>query len=67
MDVCKCIVPSQHGDTLNSRHAASPLLRLMAGDERREAPEPPPGCSPSKLGSNRVKSFRDLYGAESYG
>ncbi|GFU65423.1 hypothetical protein TNCV_633461 [Trichonephila clavipes] len=27
MDVCKCIVPSQHGGTSNSRRAASPLVR----------------------------------------
>ncbi|GFU76022.1 uncharacterized protein TNCV_1540001 [Trichonephila clavipes] len=52
MDVCKCIVPSQHGGTLNSRRAASPLVRLVEGGERWEAPDPPPGCSPSKLGWN---------------
>ncbi|GFU92923.1 transposable element Tc1 transposase [Trichonephila clavipes] len=34
MDVCKCIVPSRHGVTLNSRRAASPLVGLVAGDER---------------------------------
>ncbi|GFX03987.1 hypothetical protein TNCV_4678911 [Trichonephila clavipes] len=34
MDVCKCIVPSWHGCTLNSRRAASPLLRLVEGEER---------------------------------
>ncbi|GFS48327.1 uncharacterized protein TNCV_2296961 [Trichonephila clavipes] len=38
MDVCKCIVPSRHGSTLNSRRAASPLVRLVEGKERREAP-----------------------------
>ncbi|GFX51654.1 hypothetical protein TNCV_5013571 [Trichonephila clavipes] len=27
MDVCKCIVPLRHGGTLNSRRAASPLIR----------------------------------------
>ncbi|GFU95028.1 transposable element Tcb1 transposase [Trichonephila clavipes] len=27
MDVCKCIAPSRQGGTLNSRRAASPLLR----------------------------------------
>ncbi|GFV93952.1 hypothetical protein TNCV_3573051 [Trichonephila clavipes] len=27
MDVCKCIGTSRHGDTLNSRRAASPLVR----------------------------------------
>ncbi|GFV27256.1 hypothetical protein TNCV_3459511 [Trichonephila clavipes] len=34
MDICKCIVPARHGGTLNSRRAASPLVRLVAGDER---------------------------------
>ncbi|GFX04160.1 uncharacterized protein TNCV_3973091 [Trichonephila clavipes] len=38
MDVCKCIVPSRHGGTLNSRRAASPLVRLVEGKERWEAP-----------------------------
>ncbi|GFY33178.1 uncharacterized protein TNCV_1240291 [Trichonephila clavipes] len=41
MDVCKCIVPSRHGGTLNSRRAASPLVRLMEGEERWEAPDTP--------------------------
>ncbi|GFY10661.1 hypothetical protein TNCV_2194821 [Trichonephila clavipes] len=31
MDVCKCIVPSWHGGTLNSRRAASPLVKLVEG------------------------------------
>ncbi|GFU73113.1 uncharacterized protein TNCV_1354041 [Trichonephila clavipes] len=34
MDVRKCIVPSRHGGTLNSRRAASPLVRLVEGEER---------------------------------
>ncbi|GFX59846.1 integrase catalytic domain-containing protein [Trichonephila clavipes] len=34
MDVCKCIVPSRHGGTLNCRRAASPLERLEEGKER---------------------------------
>ncbi|GFX46480.1 hypothetical protein TNCV_4549191 [Trichonephila clavipes] len=38
------------GGTLNSRRAASFLVRLVAGDERWETPDPTPGCSPSKLG-----------------
>ncbi|GFU93425.1 hypothetical protein TNCV_2728121 [Trichonephila clavipes] len=33
MDVCKCIVPSWHGGTLNSRRAANPLVRLVAEAE----------------------------------
>ncbi|GFU44524.1 uncharacterized protein TNCV_1506411 [Trichonephila clavipes] len=37
MDVCKCIVPLWHGGTLNSRQAASPLVSLVEGEERRES------------------------------
>ncbi|GFX67316.1 hypothetical protein TNCV_4657871 [Trichonephila clavipes] len=37
MAVCKRIVPSQHGGTLNSHRAANPLVRLV---KRREAGEP---------------------------
>ncbi|GFT00245.1 transposable element Tc1 transposase [Trichonephila clavipes] len=39
IDVCKCIVPSRHGGTLNSRQAAHPLVRLVEGEERWEAPD----------------------------
>ncbi|GFU70277.1 hypothetical protein TNCV_904191 [Trichonephila clavipes] len=53
--------------TLNSRQAASPLVRLVAGNEWWEAPDPSPGCSPSKLGWNRAKSYYHLYGAQGYG
>ncbi|GFW32357.1 hypothetical protein TNCV_675161 [Trichonephila clavipes] len=34
MDVCKCIVPLRPVGTLNSRRAASPLMRLVEGGER---------------------------------
>ncbi|GFU84442.1 uncharacterized protein TNCV_1066241 [Trichonephila clavipes] len=37
MIVRNCIGPSRHGDTLNSRRAASPLERLVEGEERWEA------------------------------
>ncbi|GFX71286.1 uncharacterized protein TNCV_3410561 [Trichonephila clavipes] len=33
MDVCKCIVHLRHGDTLYSRRAASPLVRLVEGED----------------------------------
>ncbi|GFW36026.1 hypothetical protein TNCV_4928901 [Trichonephila clavipes] len=33
MVVCKCIVPSRHRSTLNSRRAASSLVRLVEGEE----------------------------------
>ncbi|GFS81221.1 uncharacterized protein TNCV_1224431 [Trichonephila clavipes] len=37
MNVCKCIVSSWHEGTLNSRRAASRLVRLVDGKERWEA------------------------------
>ncbi|GFU86391.1 uncharacterized protein TNCV_1417431 [Trichonephila clavipes] len=39
MDVCQCIEPSQHGCTLNSRRAASPLVRLVEREKRWEVPD----------------------------
>ncbi|GFT07160.1 uncharacterized protein TNCV_1416501 [Trichonephila clavipes] len=39
MDVCKCTVPPWHGGTLNSHRAASPLMRLVEGEERWDAPD----------------------------
>ncbi|GFV54478.1 uncharacterized protein TNCV_2865621 [Trichonephila clavipes] len=62
-DVCKCIVPSRHGSTLNSRRAANPLVRLVTVDEKWEAPDPPAGSSPSKLGWKQAKSYCHLCGA----
>ncbi|GFW53303.1 uncharacterized protein TNCV_4075241 [Trichonephila clavipes] len=38
MDVCKCIVPLRHGGTLNRRRATSPVMWLVEGEERWEAP-----------------------------
>ncbi|GFW92990.1 uncharacterized protein TNCV_4209261 [Trichonephila clavipes] len=67
MDVCKCIVPSRHGGTLNSCRDASSLVRLLEGDERSEAPDPPTGCSLSNLGWNQAKLYCNLYGAQGYG
>ncbi|GFX24240.1 uncharacterized protein TNCV_1366201 [Trichonephila clavipes] len=37
MDVCECIVPSRQGGTLNSHRTASPLVRLVEGEEMWEA------------------------------
>ncbi|GFS82931.1 hypothetical protein TNCV_1568171 [Trichonephila clavipes] len=34
MDVCKRVVPSRHGSTLNSRRATSLLVRLVEEEER---------------------------------
>ncbi|GFU30286.1 hypothetical protein TNCV_4116481 [Trichonephila clavipes] len=52
MGACECIVPSRHGGTLNSRRSTSPLVRLVEGEEMWVVPDPPPGCSLSKLGWN---------------
>ncbi|GFW14448.1 uncharacterized protein TNCV_298681 [Trichonephila clavipes] len=67
MDNCKCKLPSWHGGTLNSRRVASPLVRLVEREERRETPDPPPGCSRSKLEWNRGKSYCHRNGAQGYG
>ncbi|GFV70191.1 hypothetical protein TNCV_2553351 [Trichonephila clavipes] len=40
-DVCKCIVPCGSTATLNSRRAASPLLRLLRGEKKWETLDPP--------------------------
>ncbi|GFV36457.1 uncharacterized protein TNCV_2235041 [Trichonephila clavipes] len=45
-DVCKCILPLQQGSTLNSRQAASLLVRLMDGEDRWEAPDHSQGVLP---------------------
>ncbi|GFW20107.1 hypothetical protein TNCV_2320481 [Trichonephila clavipes] len=55
------------GGTLNSNRATSLLVRMVAPDERWEAPDPPPGCSPSKSGWNLAKSYCHMYGAQGYG
>ncbi|GFW88152.1 hypothetical protein TNCV_218241 [Trichonephila clavipes] len=51
---------------LNSRRAACSLVRFVEGEERWEAPDNPPGVSPSKSGRNRVKSRCRLYDAQGY-
>ncbi|GFU01127.1 uncharacterized protein TNCV_2834941 [Trichonephila clavipes] len=50
MDVCKCIVPLWHGSTLNSRRAASPLVRLVQEEEKWEAPDYLQGVLPQIWG-----------------
>ncbi|GFU45487.1 uncharacterized protein TNCV_3625871 [Trichonephila clavipes] len=52
MDVCKCIVPLRHEDTLNSRRAASPLMCLVEGEERWEAHNHPQGFLPLNWGGS---------------
>ncbi|GFX38064.1 uncharacterized protein TNCV_3836631 [Trichonephila clavipes] len=54
MDFCKCIVPSRHGSTLNSRRAASPLVRLVEGQERWEAADHPQGVFPLNWGETEL-------------
>ncbi|GFT48837.1 uncharacterized protein TNCV_178881 [Trichonephila clavipes] len=50
MDVCKCIVSSRHGGTLNSRRAASPLVCLVEGEERWVASDNLPSVLPLNWG-----------------
>ncbi|GFX13971.1 hypothetical protein TNCV_611771 [Trichonephila clavipes] len=38
MNVCQCIVPVRHEGTLNIHRATSPLVRLVEGKEKWEAP-----------------------------
>ncbi|GFW10969.1 uncharacterized protein TNCV_4459441 [Trichonephila clavipes] len=54
-DACKCIVPLQHGGTLNSRRAASPLEWLVEGEGRWEAPDHPQGFLPLNCGGTKQK------------
>ncbi|GFS90968.1 uncharacterized protein TNCV_2119691 [Trichonephila clavipes] len=54
MDVCKCIVPSRHGGTLNSHRATSPLVRLVEGEERWEVPDHPQGILPKNWGETEL-------------
>ncbi|GFS57192.1 uncharacterized protein TNCV_491141 [Trichonephila clavipes] len=55
MDVCKCIVPLQHGSTLNSCRAASLLVWLVEGEKRWEAPDQPHGFLPLNWGVTEQK------------
>ncbi|GFT22443.1 uncharacterized protein TNCV_3274121 [Trichonephila clavipes] len=67
MDVCKRIVPSQHGGTLNSCRSASSLVRLVEGEERWEDPDHPQGVLPQNWGEtelNRSVTF-PLHGGSS--
>ncbi|GFT48446.1 uncharacterized protein TNCV_3131731 [Trichonephila clavipes] len=50
MGICKCIVTSWHEGTLNSRRAASPLVRLVELEEGWEAPAHPKGVLPQNWG-----------------
>ncbi|GFW64142.1 uncharacterized protein TNCV_708471 [Trichonephila clavipes] len=50
MDVCKCIVPSQHCGTLNTRRATSPLVKLVAKKERWRLLSLPQGVFPQNWG-----------------
>ncbi|GFW94387.1 uncharacterized protein TNCV_1433221 [Trichonephila clavipes] len=62
MGVCKCIVPLRHGGTLNSRRAASPLVRLVEGEERWEAPDQPQGVLPQNWGEAELnRSVTSIY------
>ncbi|GFW13115.1 hypothetical protein TNCV_3330471 [Trichonephila clavipes] len=53
MDVCKCVVTLWHGDTLNSRRAASPLVRLVERRERWEVLDHPQDVLPQHWDATR--------------
>ncbi|GFT94092.1 hypothetical protein TNCV_1078921 [Trichonephila clavipes] len=53
MDVCKYILPSWHGVTLNSRQTVGSLVTLVAGDERWETPAPQ-GVLPQNWGGTEI-------------
>ncbi|GFT49366.1 uncharacterized protein TNCV_4583341 [Trichonephila clavipes] len=55
MDVCKCIVPLRHGGTLNIRQATSPLVWLVEGEERWEAPAYLQGILSQNWGGTETK------------
>ncbi|GFV82807.1 uncharacterized protein TNCV_4147751 [Trichonephila clavipes] len=50
MNVCKCIVPLRSEGTLNSRRAASPLVRLLEVEEKCEAIDHLQGVLPQNWG-----------------
>ncbi|GFW47403.1 uncharacterized protein TNCV_4536931 [Trichonephila clavipes] len=54
MVACKRIVSSRHGGTLNSRRAASLLVRWVEGKERWEAPDHPQGVLPLNWGETEL-------------
>ncbi|GFY00408.1 uncharacterized protein TNCV_1664471 [Trichonephila clavipes] len=57
MDACKCIMPLRHGGTLNTRLAASPLVWLVEGEEKWEAPSHPQGCLPlNRVGTQQNRT-----------
>ncbi|GFT91253.1 hypothetical protein TNCV_4044781 [Trichonephila clavipes] len=41
LDVCKCIVPSRHESTVNSRRSTGPLVMSVEEKESWEAPDHP--------------------------
>ncbi|GFV90051.1 uncharacterized protein TNCV_73321 [Trichonephila clavipes] len=56
MDVCKCILSSWHEGTLNSRRVSSPLVRLVEGEERCEAPNHCQGVLPQNCAGTEQNS-----------
>ncbi|GFT89937.1 hypothetical protein TNCV_1666501 [Trichonephila clavipes] len=62
MDVCKCIVPSRHEGTVNSRRAASPLVRVVEGVERWQAPDHPQVSSLTiGVGTSQIVLLNPVY------
>ncbi|GFU47210.1 uncharacterized protein TNCV_2938571 [Trichonephila clavipes] len=49
-------MPSRHRGTLNSRRAARPLVRLVEGETRWEAPDPPHAALPQNWAGTEQNS-----------
>ncbi|GFV14181.1 hypothetical protein TNCV_526551 [Trichonephila clavipes] len=51
----------RHGGTLNSRRAASPLVKLLEGELRWEAPDPPQGILPQNWDGTELNGTAQGY------
>ncbi|GFU83108.1 uncharacterized protein TNCV_65771 [Trichonephila clavipes] len=54
MDVCKCIVSSQYGGTLNSGRATSPLVKIGGRGREVGGPCPHQGVLPENWGETEL-------------
>ncbi|GFV37642.1 hypothetical protein TNCV_2687981 [Trichonephila clavipes] len=57
------VVPTEVVEKPSSRKSSS----REVGGKGKEVGDPPPGCSPSKLGKNRAKLYCRLCGVQGYG
>ncbi|GFX68749.1 uncharacterized protein TNCV_4069931 [Trichonephila clavipes] len=55
MGVCKCVVPLRNESTLNNHRAACPLVWLVEGEQKWEAPDHLEGVLPQNSGGTELK------------